>query len=510
MIKPIQRFSPRIPLFDRPFEHMQTLSGKSVSEELEGYVIPMKKAQVEILPGKLTEVWTYNERLPGPLIRQRKGKGSVVRFINQLGNDERGQGINSAIHLHGVASLPQYDGYAEDLIPPQHYKDYYYPNDKAATFWYHDHAVEHTARNVYMGLAGIYIVDYDASDFADPSAQEQLPQAEYDIPLIIQDKRLTPDGELVFNNGGRTGSYGDVVLVNGVPWPRLDVKNRKYRFRVLNGGVSRTLNLGVRIKHSDGSLEPMNLQVIASDSGLLSAPVTTTSLRVGVAERYEFVVDFADCAGKEVLLVNPISFGNLDGNLRTTDIMCFQVQGGAQDNPPLPTRLGVLTPIETLLAEVKGPVRTFRFDRLGGRSLINGKAWDPHRVDAFVDPCATEIWRFISTGGWVHPIHVHLGHFRLIGRSRTPVADYERGMKDTFFVNDLETVDMIGRFGPHEGKYMMHCHNLVHEDHDMMTQFQVGTRGCSPCAEPAHPLPVPATFDSPTCVPPDECLATTE
>ena len=499
------RFSPDIPLFDRPFEPMQVLPSKAVGSDLDGYTITMEKSQVEILPGKPSEVWTYNGTVPGPLIRQRQDTGSVVRFINKLGNDDRGRGISSVIHLHGVASLPQYDGYAEDLIPPQHYKDYYYPNDRAATFWYHDHAVMHTARNVYMGLAGMYIVEYNDHDFCEPGAQELLPQEEFDIPLLIQDKRLSPDGELIYNDRAHRGVYDDVVLVNGVPWPRMNVKNRKYRFRVLNGGPSRTLSLEARVKHSDGTLEPVNLHVVASDSGLLSAPVTTKNLRVGVAERYEFVIDFADYADKEVLLVNPIFFGNIDGNLRSTQIMCFQVGNGAQDNPPLPDRLTTLTPMETLQSEVTA-IRTFRFDR-AGKWLINGKAWDPHRVDAFVEPCATEIWRFISTGGWAHPIHIHLGHFRLLGRSRTPIKPYERGMKDTFFVNDFETVDMIGRFGPHEGKYMIHCHNLVHEDHDMMTQFQVGTQGCSPCAEPAKPLPAPANFDAPQCVPPPECIA---
>ena len=200
------RFSPEIPLFDRPFEPMQVLPARSVSSELDGYTITMQKSQVEILPGKPSEVWTYNGQIPGPLIRQRQDTGSVVRFINQLGNDDRGRGISSVIHLHGVASLPQYDGYAEDLIPPQYYKDYYYPNDRPATFWYHDHAIEHTARNVYMGLAGMYIVEYNDHDFCDPGAQDLLPQGEYDIPLLIQDKRLTPDGELIFNDRRHRGS----------------------------------------------------------------------------------------------------------------------------------------------------------------------------------------------------------------------------------------------------------------------------------------------------------------
>lgn len=503
--QPIQTvyLSPEIPRFERPFNHLKPLTKEDLGG-LDGYRIKMQKTEVEILPGKKTPVWTYNSELPGPLIRQQKNVPSVVRFENYLGNDDQGKPIDSVIHLHGVASLPQYDGYAEDIIPPGHYKDYYYPNDKAASFWYHDHAIEKTSRNVYMGLASMYLVDYDDEDFIDPASQQYLPQGEYDIPMIIQDKRLTPDGELLFYNRQHRGVYGDVVLVNGVPWPRLQVKNRRYRFRILNGGTSRTLNLEAWVKHDDDTREPVTLQVVASDSGLLEAPAPTKTLTMGVAERYEVVIDFGPYAGKEVIITNPIFFGNLDSDISTTEIMCCQVEPGAADNPPLPQQLGVLTPMEILESEVER-TRTFRFENLGGRWLINGRRWDPNYVAAHLNPCATEVWRFESTGGWVHPIHVHLGHFRLRRRSRLPIPAYARGMKDTFWVTDFETVEMIGRFGPHEGKYMMHCHNLVHEDHDMMTQFEVGDRGCEPCAEPARAMPAPAGFDAPQCVPPEEC-----
>jgi hypothetical protein len=125
--------------------------------------------------------------------------------------------------------------------------------------------------------------------------------------------------------------------------------------------------------------------------------------------------------------------------------------------------------------------------------VTNNKVWDPNRVDALLKPCATEIWRFENPGGgWVHPVHGHLGHFRLLSRDGSPPPAWEAGIKDTFFVGDYQRLEIIGRFGPHEGKYMIHCHNLVHEDHDMMTQFQIGTKGCDPCSAPARPLPAPA------------------
>ncbi len=498
------RFSPQIPRFERPFEPLEVRYGQPLGQDLDAYRITMQSATVEIIPGKATPVWTYDGTMPGPCIRQQKGRGSVVRFVNQL-QDAAGTGIATSIHLHGMASLPQYDGYAEDLIPFEHYKDYYYPNDKAGPFWFHDHAIGHTSRNVYMGLAGMYLVDYDHCDFLDPSQAERLPSDAFDVPLLIQDKRLDGDGQLIFNDNLQRSLYGDVMLVNGVPWPRMAVKDRKYRFRILNGGTSRVLNLRVMASMDSRSV-PMEMVVVASDSGLLPAPVSTASLRMGVAERYEVIIDFTGLAGRQVYLANPLQAVNRDGDLRTTSLICFDVTSGPADTTPLPQTLGRLTPIERLQAEVRRPVRTFRLDRLGSQWVINNHGWDPRRIEARVDPCATEIWRFVNPGGgWVHPLHVHLGHFRLLSRNGVAPPAHEQGMKDTFYVGDFETLDIVGRFGPHEGRYMMHCHNLVHEDHDMMSQFAVGNGGCDPCGAPARPLPEPSSFDEPIGIPDHEC-----
>jgi FtsP/CotA-like multicopper oxidase with cupredoxin domain len=500
------RLSPQIPRFQRPFQHLEERRGQDLGDRLDGYRIETRPATVEIIPGKSTPVWTYDGLLPGPCIRQKKGRASVVRFVNLL-QDSSGHGIDTSIHLHGVASLPQYDGYAEDLIPFQHYKDYYYPNDKAASFWYHDHAIGRTSRNVYMGLAGMYLVDYDACDFVDPSQAERLPSGDEEIPMVIQDRRLDGDGQLLFNDNLQRSLYGDVMLVNGVPWPRLQVQDRKYRFRILNGGTSRVLNLGAQAD-IDGRPMPLPLVVVASDSGLLPSPMPTRRLRMGVAERYEVVIDFSGLAGREVFLINPIQAVNQDTDLRTTALLCFDVVRGPADTTPLPQTLGRLTPIEQLRSEVRSPVRVFRLDRLGSQWVINNRGWDPNHVEAYVEPCATEIWRFVNPGGgWVHPLHIHLGHFRLLSRNGLPPPAHESGMKDTFFVGDFNTLDVIGRFGPHEGRYMFHCHNLVHEDHDMMSQFQVGQGGCNPCGAPAKALPEPPTFDEVVGVPDKECSA---
>ena len=97
----------------------------------------------------------------------------------------------------------------------------------------------------------------------------------------------------------------------------------------------------------------------------------------------------------------------------------------------------------------------------------------------------------MNTGGWVHPVHVHLVDFQILDRNGQAPPAYQRGWKDVVLVGELETVRVAARFGPLEGKYMMHCHNIVHEDHDMMTQFQVGRGGCEPTCAPPRSLPAP-------------------
>ena len=472
----LAQFSPQIQPFQLPFRVPPLLQPVRSDDAPDYDEITMRQANVELLPGRSTRIWGYNGITPGPTIRQRGGKQkdggrtSVVRFINNL--DAR-----KVIHLHGMASLPQYDGYAEDFIPPGYYKDYIYPNDRAATLWYHDHALHETSRNVYMGLAGMYIVQ-DQIELDLP-----LPKGDYDVPLIIQDKIFGSDGSLIFDDKGQRGLYGDVILVNGVPWPRMEVANRKYRFRVVNASASRTYHLTL----STGD----KLTVIGTDAGLMGAPVETKTLRVGVAERYEFVIDFAKYPlGTRIELQNSASSINVDRDLRSQKITRFEVVRQERDDSAIPNELRKFTP---LLASSAVRTRTLRFERNGGQWKINGRTWDKKRVEANPDFGDTEIWTLVNTGGgWVHPVHVHLVDSQILNRNGLPPLPQERGWKDVFFLGESETVRIIARFGPNQGKYMIHCHNIVHEDHDMMTQFEVGKGGFDPItAAPAQPLPAP-------------------
>lgn len=432
------------------------------------YEITMNKSQVEILPGLTTEIWAYNGIAPGPTIKQYRDRQSVVRFINNLDTP-------TSIHLHGMASLPQYDGYAEDVLPPDYYKDYIYPNNRAATLWYHDHATHNTARNVYMGLAGMYIVQ-DKVELDLP-----LPKGEYDVPLIIQDKIFATNGSLIYDHNNHNGLMGDVILVNGAPWPKMEVANRKYRFRVLNASNSRAYKLAL----STGD----DLIVIGTDSGLMGAPVRTKDLRIGMAERYEFIVDFSKYPlGTQVVLQNLGVRNNKDYD-GTNQIMRFEVVRSENDDSSVPSELRTFQP---LLRSSAVRTRRWTFDHRNEMWVINGKAWDKNRIDANPGLGDIEIWNFINNArDWFHPVHVHLVDFQILDRNRQPPLPYERGWKDVVYMGEGDNIRVIARFAPHQGKYMMHCHNTVHEDHDMMTQFQVGQGGPDPMSAPAKPLPAP-------------------
>jgi spore coat protein A, manganese oxidase len=448
--------------------------GSNGAQDFEGtdyYQIEVKEGSVQFIPGFQTKVWGYEGIFPGPTIRQRNNRQAVVRFINRLGEP-------IVIHLHGMASLPQYDGWANDPVLPGYYKDYIYPDNRTATLWYHDHQVHETARNVYAGLAGMYIVhdDYERD--------LNLPSGEYDVPLIIHDKLFDARGQAIFDNNGELGVWGDVITVNGVAWPRMEVKRRKYRFRILNASISRSYQLRLN------SGEPFIM--IGTDAGLLSSPVDTRSFRIGMAERYECIVDFSKYdIGDQIVLRNVSPDNNIDFT-RTDVVMRFDVVGDAVDDSVIPSTLRYVTPVDDLVKQAKR-TREFRYERKNGLWVINGKTWSQNQIDANPQLGDVEIWRlYNNSNGWFHPIHIHLLDNLIIDRNGKPVPAYERGWKDVFYVGGNESVRVVGKYGPHTGRYMTHCHNTVHEDHDMMRAFQVGNDSRNPASlAPAKPLPAP-------------------
>ncbi len=458
------------------------------------YELTQRQVSAEVLPGLQTDLWGYNGVVPGPTIVARRGRPTVVRQRNELPDvhPQLRYRPYTSTHLHGSPSLPQYDGYANDITNPGQFKDYRYPNTHpASTLWYHDHGVHITAPNAYMGLAALYLI-HDDLEVGLP-----IPQGRYDVPLVIRDALFTSSGQLIFDDNGGTsggsGLFGDVILVNGRPWPAMPVERRKYRFRLLNASLSRSYRWAL----STG--DPFT--VIATDGGLMPAPQETATFRHGMAERYSVVIDFAKYRiGQRIVLRNLSLPNNIDFD--TTDVaMAFDVVGDATDlsNNEVPEVLNPGNEAMQLQPSMARRTRLMEFERQGGEWTVNGLTWDDVINSGFRATIANpglndvEIWELRNrSGGWFHPVHVHLIDFKILDRNGRPPFAYEIGPKDTAYVGENESVRVIARFGPQRGRYMMHCHNLVHEDHDMMFQFEVGTGGPDPIrTDPARDLPAP-------------------
>lgn len=377
------------------------------------------------------------------------------------------------MHLHGSASHSVWDGWAADEMEVGQYKDYYYSNSEGArSIWYHDHAEHHTAVNAYYGQAGVYIIE-------DP-AEEQLglPSGKYDVPLALSDKTYQDNGELLSIEGIDTNFVGEFIQVNEMPWPFLEVEARRYRFRIYDMSVSRPYDL--YLVDEDGNW--LDFQVIASDSGLFSHPVTTNDLTIAMGERYEIVVDFSGVQGQNITLANKLQNPAIEDFENTDKVMRFVVGNSVSDdsnNGPVPDTLNpdVDFPEKENQTEVD---QVFNFQQ-GGDAIwtINGVAFsDPNsRILARPPQGSVELWELRHTGGGgVHPVHIHLVSLRVLSRSGGPrgLLPYETaGLKDTVFLQPGETVHVLAYFGPWNGLYMFHCHNLVHEDHEMMAAFNV-------------------------------------
>ncbi len=453
------------------------------------YRLEMRAFRAEIVPGLQTELWGYNGTYPGPTIMANRNRPVVMRQINNLPPTHPTLSFTpwTSVHLHGHASLPQYDGYASDITNPGSYKDYRYQNkQEARTLWYHDHGVHHTAETCQMGLVALYEL-HDEHERSQP-----IPHGEFDVPLVIADIAFNTDGSVNFDNHDNKGLYGDVILVNGKPWPVMPVKRRKYRFRFLNASPARSYAWSLDSRDT--------MTIVGTDAGLVPSPIRVKSFRQGVAERYEVVIDFAGHQpGDRITLrntapKNTISFTNTDKALQ---FVVTDEPFDGTDNE-IPDQLNPNQPTMQLQESDALITRRMDFVRKNGLWTINGLTWEDvvashfTRVLASTRKDSVEVWELRNpSGGWHHPAHVHLVDFKISSRNGRAPLPYEVGPKDVVYLGENESVRVIIKFDGGSGRYMMHCHNLTHEDHDMMAQFEVvgDTPADDPFSDPPRLLP---------------------
>jgi spore coat protein A, manganese oxidase len=440
--------------FTLPLPIPAVLTPTSTNSTTDFYTETIKTGSVQMRStGAKTPIVGFNGTFPGPTIIATKGRRVKVTQTNQWNE-------NISIHNHGHKVAASSDGHPTDYVVPGASKTYDYPNDqKAGTFWYHDHTMDLTGDHVYRGIAAFYIIKDPAEDVLN------LPSGSFDIPLIIQDKSFNADNTLLYNGQQRgTGALGSIGVVNGAETPYLDVKARKYRFRLLNGANARSFGLSL----SNGA----SFKVIASDGGLLTAPVTVTSLVMAPAVRYEIVVDFSSyAAGTKLQLAN----ASVSGRPTIVEpaipqLMEFRVTGTATDTSAVPASLSTITRFTASQA-----TKTVQIGlNLDGQDWeINGQTYDPNRIDVTSTLNAVHIWEITNTSSEAHPFHKHLVEFNVLDVNGVAPSAIDAGWKDTVMVPANGKVRIIFKNESFKGTYVFHCHILEHEDHRMMAQEAV-------------------------------------
>lgn len=460
-----------------------------------GHTLPCYRIEMRACKVRLhrdiptTPVWGYNGQFPGPSIEARRGEPLLVEWVNALpsqhflpidhtlhGAEKDKPDVRAITHVHGARVPAKADGFPDDWYTPGHSVLYRYPNGQdAATLWYHDHAMGITRLNIYAGLFGAYIVR---------DAEEQalhLPSGDYDMPLILCDRLVAQDGQLYYPVSDDPHApwvmqcLGNLVLCNGKVFPYLDVEPRRYRFRLIN--VANTRFFDLSLSHDQA------MQQIASDQGLLPAPLERARIELYPAERADVVIDFAGFAGKSVQLRH-----------ESQGIVEFRVRAqSSRDTSALPATLRPVTRIDPATAARDRILTLNEIDDANGNAmqmLLDGKRWsDPITENPRQN--SIETWSFVNLTGDAHPIHVHLVRFQVIDRRpfdlfawnahrklvftgpAVPPEPQELGWKDTVRADSGMVTRIAMRFDGEPGRYVWHCHFLEHEDNEMMRPFQV-------------------------------------
>ncbi|MDI2128986.1 multicopper oxidase family protein [Yinghuangia seranimata] len=428
------------PPFTVPLAVPVDLAPSRSTADTDHYRLSVGRSTTEIVPGVATPVLTYNGTFPGPTLRARTGRRTVVTTTNLLDGPV-------SMHLHGGQVSADNDGQPMDPVQPWSTRGYTYENTQAAaTLWYHDHAHMAEAENVYRGMAGFYLLEDDGE------RELGLPTGEFDVPLMIRDVHLDDNAELVYIHDDFAGR--STHLVNGGPQPYFEVAARRYRFRVLNGA-----NLCFYTLHlSTGD----DLVQIGSDRGLLAAPAPQKSIMLSPGERADVVVDFGRYpVGTRVVLRSA-------SRNATLDLMAFDVTAEACDPSRVPASLATLPP-----PGAASVTRDMVFEKTGDTWTINGRTYDPMRVDTEITWGSTEIWRVVNKDHVAHNMHLHLVHFRVLDRNGRPPDPGESGLKDTVRVMPGETVRIQATFDTWTGRYPYHCHLLDHSAMGMMATMEI-------------------------------------
>jgi FtsP/CotA-like multicopper oxidase with cupredoxin domain len=407
--------------------------------------------EMEILPGKMTPVWTYNGSLPGPLIKLQVGQRLIVHFKNHLLED-------TSIHWHGLRVPNDMDGapgFTQDPVQPDGEFTYDFVVNDAGTFWYHPHI--NSAAQVGFGLYGPIVVE----DPADPAVFGD------DLVLMLSDMSLDENGQLQSPDVGTDfgdlfGREGEVLLVNGKVMPTLKVRQGKQqRWRVIN--AARTRYYTLRYKRAP-------LVLLGGQNGLASRTRTVNQLKLVPGERLDFVFTPPDAPGTvDQFKWYPTDrgYGSTFNRLSEGIMNIETVKDAAVTPEPIPERLREIVALDSTGAKEQLLNLTIGYDSNNNVSMgINGVHHD-HAVPLEAMAGETQVWTVRNDTDFAHPFHLHGFFFQVLG------DDGILEWKDTVDVAVKSEVKLVVRFDDRPGVWMYHCHILDHAEVGMMGHLHV-------------------------------------
>lgn len=421
---------------------------KSTNKIIE-YTLEASEFNWEVKPGKIIRAWGFNQQLPGPVLKAKQGDTLVVKVINKLAEA-------TLIHWHGIRLPSSMDGTGEVQKPiePGETFEYRFELPDAGTFWYHSHQNETV--QMERGMYGGIVVE----------AKED-PIVDNDRILLIDDMKLSADNS--FTRRGAIGRWmerhdgreGDTLLINGKESSALHMfAGQTERWRFVNAASARYFRL---------SLQGKPFRVIATDRGLLEAPIQKTELLITPGERYDIVIgnfEEGEVFQIETLPYNRVTFAKTKRQKYAT----VHVMDKKQSKALIPEKFGEIQMLAPRDAEVNRTVKMSVGPSLkrGIDFLVNGEM---HCNDKPVMVGDLQVWEVSNTSLMDHPFHLHGFFFQVLEENgKTP--EY-KSWKDTYNLKPKSKIKIAWMPDNRPGLWMYHCHILEHHAAGMMAHFEV-------------------------------------
>ena len=410
----------------------------------------------EFIPGHRTRAWTFNGRVPGPVIEASVGDVLEVRLTNRLPEP-------TTLHWHGLRVPAAMDGtdMVQRPIEPGATFTYRFKLPDAGTFWYHPHS--HETVQMERGLYGAIIV-----------RGHEEPTLDADRVLVIDDVKLDRDAQIEPPHGWverHNGREGSTRLLNGRSEPELIMAaGQVERWRIVNSASARYVRL---------SIGGRPFRIIGTDGGLIPSPVTATEVLIATADRVELAV--GPFSAGDVLEVESLAY-----NRRSITFPKTERFATVRVGPLAPSRARLPETLRRIEPLVTGPVTPNREVHLSVKVGIRGMDFlvnkEKHHRDRPVTVGELQVWDIINDSMMDHPYHLHGFFFQVLSVNDEPPAFLS--WEDTVNVPPRSRVRIAWMPDDRPGEWMYHCHIIEHHEAGMMAHFRVVRPGEESAGEP--------------------------